>query len=187
MKAYIVTEGEWDRSLLQHLLPPDVAEDVTIVTAGGGSGAVSMARSLLVRRQAPVALVVDADSISPALVRERALSLRELLRSVSVNTPAEVFLAVPEMGVVFFQSPGLLERILGVEIPDTLSILAEARPKEALGRLFADHKTLRSMPQMLGALTLLDLEELRKTKLIAGLNEFLRHALSEARTGASHG
>jgi hypothetical protein len=180
MKAYIVTEGELGRSLLQRLLPADLTEAVAVVTASGGSGAVSMARSLLATRQSPVALVLDADSISPDFVRERSRGLRELLRSVSSGPDSEVFLAVPELEGIFFQAPNLLERVLGLTIPETLAILAEARPKDALDRLFAQHQSIKTVPELLSALTPCDDEELRATKPIANLNEFLRHALHEA-------
>lgn len=185
MKAYIVTEGDLDRELLELLLPKELSEDVTIVTAGGASGATSMARSLVALRRVPVALVVDANSISPDLVRERSLGLRELLQSVSVGTPAEVFLAVPEMEEIYFQVPHLLDRVLKVDIPETLSIMAEARPKDALSRLLGSHETIKSVSQLLSALAPNDLEELRRVKPISDLEEFLLHALSEANTGAA--
>jgi hypothetical protein len=86
---------------------------------------------------------------------------------------------------IFFQVPGLLDRILKVDIPETLAIMAEARPKDALNRLLDSHKTIKSMPHMLSALTPSDLAELRQAKPIADLKEFLLHALSEASTGAT--
>jgi len=180
MKAYVVTEGELGRDLLQRLLPADLADGIAVVTASGGSGALSMARSLLATRQSPVALVLDADSISPDFVRERSRGLQELLRSVTSGPDSEVFLAVPELEAIFFQVPRLLERVLGLVIPETLEILAEARPKAALDRLFAQHLSIKTMSQLLSALTPGDSDELRKTKPIAELNEFLRHALHEA-------
>jgi hypothetical protein len=185
MKAYVVTEGDLDRELLQFLLPTEISEDVAIVTAGGASGATSMARSLIALRRVPVALVVDANSISPDFVRERSLGLRELLQSVTVGTPAEVFLAVPEMEEIFFQVPHLLGRVLKVDIPETLAIMAEARPKDALSQLFDSHKSIKSMPQLLNALTSSDLEELRLANPISDLTKFLLHALSEVSAAAT--
>jgi hypothetical protein len=180
MKAYVVTAGQLDRRLLEQLVPQNLAAGIVLVTANGYSGAVSMARSLLATRPSPVALVLDADSISPDFVRERSRGLHELLGSVSSGPESEVFLFVPEMEAIFFQAPSLLERVLGLTIPETLAILAEARPKDALDRLFTQHQSIKTMPQLLVALTPGDFEELRRTKPIADLNEFLRHALHEA-------
>jgi hypothetical protein len=178
MKAYVVTQKGLPEELVPRLLSQDSQDDVAIISAGDESDATSLARSLLVRRKVPVAMLLDAESISPHLVRQRTLELRALLTSVSAS-PAEVFLAVPELEAIFFQVPRLLERVLGLAIPETLEILAEARPKAALDRLFAQHQSIKTMSQLLSALTPGDSDELRKTKPIAELNEFLRHALHE--------
>ena len=179
MKAYVVTEGQLGRSLLELLVPQDLG-DIVFVTATGSSGALSMARSLLATRPSPVALVLDSDSISPDFVRDRSRALYEIMSSITSGAESAVFLAVPEMEGIFFQPPHLLERVLGLAIPETLQILAEARPKEALNRLFAQHQSIKTVPQLLAALAPSDYEELRTTKPIADLNEFLRHALHEA-------
>jgi hypothetical protein len=185
MNAYIVTEGAEDREVVEALLPADLSREVSVVAGGGGSGAVSMARTLLVRHHVPVALVLDADSFSSERVRERSLTLRELLRSVSGGTAAEVFLVVPEIEEVFFESPRLLEGALQVKIPETLAIRAEARPKEALNALFADHPRVKNMRQLLNTLTQTDIGRLRQARPVAEVVEFLRHALNATKAGAA--
>jgi hypothetical protein len=185
MNAYIVTEGAQDKAVVEALLPADLSREVAVVAGGGGSGAVSMARTLLVRHHVPVALVLDADSLSPERVREGSLTLRELLRSVSGGTPSEVFLVVPEIEEIFFVDPHLLESVLQIKISETFAIRAEARPKEALSSLFADHPSVKSMRQLLNSLTQIDIERLRQARPVAEVVEFLRHALNATKAGAA--
>src|SRR5262249_4915119 len=151
MKAYVVTQRGLPEELVPCLLPTGLQDEVAIVSADDESDATSLARSLLVRRKVPVAMLLDAESISPRLVRQRTLELRALLPSVTAGGQAEVFLAAPELEAFFFQPPRLLERVLGLPIPETLQIFSEARPKEALNRLFAQHQSIKTMPQLLDA------------------------------------
>jgi hypothetical protein len=103
MISYIVCEGTFDVELLKYILPQDLLNDVEIVAAGGLSAIKSLSRSLLVRRQVPVAIVADADSIVPELVQERHNSIEELVRSVSIDTPVKVILAVPSIEIILAQ------------------------------------------------------------------------------------
>ncbi len=63
MTAYLVCEGDRDAQLLKRVLPEEILNNVEIISAGGLSAVKSLARSLIVRRQAPVAIVMDADVI----------------------------------------------------------------------------------------------------------------------------
>ena len=54
-------------------------KDAELVPAGGSLGIPSLARSLLVRRKKPVAVVMDADSMNPEVIEERRESIDELL------------------------------------------------------------------------------------------------------------
>ncbi|MBD2596961.1 hypothetical protein H6G74_21900 [Nostoc spongiaeforme FACHB-130] len=86
MIAYIVCEGASDVELLQRVLPKELLNNIEIVAAGGLSAIKSLARSLVVRRQVPIAIVADADSVAPEVVQERLSSIEEIVKSVAIDT-----------------------------------------------------------------------------------------------------
>jgi hypothetical protein len=186
MTAYVVTEGALDKDILKLLISQDLSGDVEIVDGGSLSGATSMARSLLVRRRVPVALVADAHSTSPELIEERELGLRGLLENISADTPSKVILVVPELEGIFFEAPSILERILGIEIPATTVVLAQASSEKALGELLQKQRKYQSLRDLLDALSPADLAQLRETKPIAELNRFLHRAQTQTGAGAAH-
>ncbi len=97
MKAYIVTQVDADAQSLQRGLPPEVLNETVFVPAGSRSAVISMARSLIVRRQAPLAVVLDADTTAPRLIREQCQSIEEVIGMVSAHVPFKVILAVPTL------------------------------------------------------------------------------------------
>ena len=143
MIAYIICEGAFDVALLRQILPQDLLINVEIVAAGGLSAIKSLSRSLLVRRQVPIAIVADSDSIIPESVQERRRSIEELISSVAVDTYFKVILAVPSIETVFFQDSKLLPRLLGFEPSQEILSLATAQPykalKELLGQAGGEH------------------------------------------------
>lgn len=82
MIAYIVIEGSLDEKLLQRLLPAKLLCDVGIVAAGSLSSVTSMSRSLAVRRQVPLLIIVDADSVESRLIEERRSELKYIVAGV---------------------------------------------------------------------------------------------------------
>jgi len=131
MNVYIVTEGQFDATLLSRLLAEEVQVGVTIVAASGKSGAQSLARSLVAARRRPVALVLDADTTDEAFVHRQRLVARELLAMASPGIPTEVFMAVPSMEVLFFADPALLGRLTGGLAGDQ-SARGRYQPKQVL-------------------------------------------------------
>ncbi|BBC22561.1 hypothetical protein [Pseudanabaena sp. ABRG5-3] len=181
MIAYIVCEGDFDTQLLKAVLPKDLLQKVEIVSAGGQYAAKSLARSLIVRRQAPVALVLDADLIDPDLIQERCTSIQELLESVSINTPVKVILAVPQIESILFQDRGLLCRLMGLEITSDTVVNARNQPKKALEKLISQSKSYQGQSQIINQLVHEDLEILRKDPVIQELVQFLQSVREPAK------
>jgi hypothetical protein len=102
--AYIVVEGPADADWLRGALPPESLEDVAIVPGGGLSGATSMARTLLVTRRKPLALVFDANAEHPEVVGERFQSVQEIVGMVAGRVPFRVVMAVPSLEALW--APG---------------------------------------------------------------------------------
>lgn len=174
MTAYIVCEGERDAQLLKRVLPEELLYNVEIIAAGGLSAVKSLARSLVVRRQSPVAIVVDADAITPEQVEERLKDTEEIVGSVAANTLVKVILAVPALETVFFQDISLLSRLLEHAPSQDMLSLAVSQPWQALTQLISQSKKYQSQSQLIEQLTNEDLEILRKTPVIQEVIQFLQ-------------
>jgi hypothetical protein len=185
MIAYVVTEGPFDAELLRRVLPQELLEGVEFVVAGGVSAAKSLARSLLVRRQTPVAVVLAAEAVSPELVQERRQSMEEVVESVAGNVPVIVIVAIPAMEAILFHDPALLERRFGQTLPESLCAFARTNPRDVLEQLFAQSPHIPNRVKLVEALTPIDVQILQQTAPIQELVAFLRHAQELAIVGAS--
>ena len=180
MTAYIVCEGSCDVALLKRLLPEAFGSDVKIVEAGGFSAAKSLARSLIVRRQSPVAILADADTVIPEQVEQRLKDTEEILGNVAVNTPVKVILATPALDIIFFQDISLLVRLLGY-IPSTEILnLASYQPQQVLKQLISQSANVQSSDQLVESLTHEDIEILRQSPVIQDVIQFLQEVQETA-------
>ncbi len=180
MIAYIVCEGVSDVKLLQCILPKELLNGVEIVAAGGLSAIKSLSRSLLVRRQVPVAIVADADSVAPDLVQERLSSIEELVESVAVDTPVKVILAIPSIDVIFFQDSVLLSRLLGYKPSQEMLSLAISQPHKALRQLLSQSEMNYGQSPITNRFTNEDIEIIRKAPVIQEVMYFLQSAQKTA-------
>jgi hypothetical protein len=174
MTAYLVCEGDRDAQLLKRVLPEEILNNVEIIPAGGLSAIKSLARSLIVRRQAPVAIVIDADVIAPEQVEERLKDAEEIVESVAANTPVKVILAVPAIEIIFFQDVSLLSRLLEYSPSQEMLSLAIYQPWQALTQLISQSNKYQSQSGLIEQLTNEDLEILRKTPVIQEIIQFLQ-------------
>ncbi len=173
MTTYLVCEGAYDAQLLECVLPEEILHNLKIIHAGGLSAIKSLARSLIVRRQSPVLIVMDADVIAPEQVHERIKDTEEIIGSVAANTPFKVILAVPMIETILFQDVSLLERLLGyTPSPDMLS-LAIYQPKKALQQLLSQSEKCQSYSQLIEQLSNEDLEAIRGATVIKEIILFL--------------
>lgn len=170
-RLYLVTEGPADTKILQRLLPTQVASQTEFVQAR--HDALSLATTLLTVRRRPLALVIDADTTNAASVQERVDSLRFLLRQAGGNVPHEIFVAVPEIEIVFLQDRALFERLVQRSLSDLEWRLAQLSPKETITSLV---RPSSSVMDLLAQLTERDIAVLRQHELIKGISDFLfRH------------
>lgn len=174
MTAYIVCESERDAQLLKRLLPEEFVNNVEVVAAGGLSAIKSLARSLIVRRQSPVAIVADADAVIPEQIEQRLKDTEEIVGKIAANTPVKVVLAIPTLEAIFFQDISLLSRLLGYAPPQDMLSLAMYQPWQALKQLISQSKNFQSQSQLVEKLTNEDLEILRKAPVIQEVIQFLQ-------------
>ncbi|HEX8273367.1 MAG TPA: hypothetical protein VF615_12060 [Longimicrobiaceae bacterium] len=174
MKSYIVAEGEFDAELLTKLVESEIPEPVLVSPAGGKSSAISFAKSILASRLEPVALVTDAETIESASVREQERVLYDLIRTAAQSTPFRVFLAVPELEIVFFQDPQVLAVLVGCEVTAQDVQEAQYRPRAVLDRLCQRGRTGKGREELLTRLTPDLSRRLAKHALVQSLIQFIR-------------
>jgi hypothetical protein len=170
-KVYVVTEGDTDSDLLKSILPADVVAKVEFVVAGGRSHANSLARSILVGKRKPVALLVDSDTLNREAIQEQQLILEESLRDVAADDSFKVVLAAPELESLLFESPEVAHAVTGRDLSHVELEFARSSPK---AYLTSSRKQSASLNQRLGKLSSKTKRHLQETSLLAEISEFVR-------------
>jgi hypothetical protein len=136
MNVYLVAEEAEDVELLNRTLPAARLPNVYVVRGGISTLSLTAARTLHATREQPVILLLDAKTVDEESIDERQAETGWFLRSVgSPLVRAELVFAVPELEVVLFHDPEVLERLLGIEIPESARIEARFIPKKVLAQL----------------------------------------------------
>lgn len=174
MKSYIVTEGQFDAEFLMMLLASEFPEPVLVSAAGGRSSSISFAKSILASRHEPVALFMDAETIEPAGVREQERVLYDLIHTAAQSTPFRVFLAIPELEIVFFQDPEVLAALVGGEVTAQDVQEAQYRPRSVLDRLCRRGNLVSGRMELLARLTPDLSRRLARHTLVQSLIQFIR-------------
>ena len=174
MIAYILCEGAEDVQLLRTTLPSQLLTEVEIAAAGGISSIKSLARSLIVQRQRPVAIVFDADTTVPELIQERIIDIKEIVECVAIDTPVEVLAFAPTIESIFFQDIHLLEKVLGFVPSQDILDLALSQPKQVLNELLFQSDKVSDRSQLINQLAQENTENLQANPVIQGLISFLQ-------------
>jgi hypothetical protein len=177
MKAYVVVRGTTDVAILRAVLPPDLLDEVDTTPAGERSNLASVARTLLVTRRKPVAVLVNSDSTEEGIVQERFQLTQELVKAAAAGLPVRVILLVPHIEVIFFQAKGVLTRIYGDPLPQEVCLLARYSPREALERLFAQASGPDSLHALLDCLDDRAIAAIQATPPLRELIAFLRDVI----------
>ncbi len=202
MKSVVVTESAIDAGIVGHALRGAIAYDQSpdILVAGGWSAAESMARSILLIRQAPTALVVDADDTDPARTAERQHFMESSLGAYSGTTAYKVIQFVPSILSSLFRQPRYVE---GVALTQRQRFRARYEPTQVLmeilkhsprsiseieKRLQPRWDRIRSEPEFVELIAFLDLERKQAAAIeerLAQLNAQRRQKLLSLKEWAS--
>lgn len=178
MIAYIIAEGYSDVTILKKILPQTLLKEVEIIAAGGKASAQSLARSLVVRRQVPVAIVADADSIDTRIATQQTQEMTNMIESVAINTPVKVILSVPAIESIFFDDLALLSKLIGYELPEDTINQAKTQPGLVLQNLLSQSNIKvnkkNGFDALLNRLTEQDIKILQLTPVMQELIEFLQ-------------
>lgn len=173
MKPVIILEGMEDVAILRAILPPDLVETCEFLPVGGRSTLVSVARTHLIKHHAPIAILLDTDTMNPTAIAETVQTTRHLLHSVAGDTPFEVVYSVPTIETVIFQGSIDFGRIFPLFGAFFLKPFAATQPKEQLAVLFEKAGGPRDLPAFLNELTHEEVESLRTKYPIAQLISFI--------------
>jgi predicted ATP-dependent endonuclease of OLD family len=176
MSVYVVVEGPTDQAILEAVLRKENGRlPMTFVVGGSWSSAESLARSLLMVRDKPVALVVDADTADEPFVQERRDFLLQSLGEVAPSARWRVCLFVPTIEILFFVDPDLELPLFGKKLSAEDRIEARFRPKAVLERVLRERKL--SFDELLKRFRQADLMHLQDTPPLPELREFVeQHA-----------
>jgi 5S rRNA maturation endonuclease (ribonuclease M5) len=132
MKKYIITEGKFDKLLLEKILEQNLNGHAQVIETSGTSAAIAMANAVLSDEEGEVILVVDADSTDEKRIKERYTQLTFLLERASTKHNFQIFLISPEIETLFFQDKEVANTIAQRELNDFELKLAASSPREAL-------------------------------------------------------
>lgn len=174
MIAYIIAEGASDVELLRRLLPAKFSGDVELLDGQGFDGVKSLARSIAAARRKPVAVVVDAATTDPELIKARRQSLQEVVGSAASTVPVGVIMAVPGLESIFFENPSVLSRLYPNAAGDArLLEMARLNTRQALQSLDTGMSFEDIRRQLIAEIKDEDLPAFRGTKVIQELIDFL--------------
>jgi 5S rRNA maturation endonuclease (ribonuclease M5) len=179
-RALIITEGKQDAEILKKVLPVEILDKIKILS--GGNSALSLARTVLVTKQVPTVLLVDADSNNENKIIEKQNDLTDSLNSVSIGTEFKVYLMTPEIEVLFLENPSFLEDISSENrkfTPFEIE-LAKSNPKKFLREIVSQTDSNNLFQNLFSKLDAETVEAMKNHKTIKDLTEFLTVVLDES-------
>ena len=166
--VHVIVEGTSDQVLLKKLVNDlETTVQIRFHVAGGKPSAHTLARTLQVRLEEPVALVLDADTNDNRMAEEEQSMYESYLNFSSKGVPFTVILVRPCIEAIFFETPEIFSDITGKQIESKYILVGKAAPKQCLRELEIDW--LRLLP----TLNEQRLQVLRAFEPIARLRQFL--------------
>jgi hypothetical protein len=181
MRAYVVTENEFDKELIASLLARRFgkgAREVCVRAATNKQNAWSGVDSLLSNKRIPTALVVDADTIDHDLTEEQRSDLEGLFSTSAPKHMWLIVLAQPEPEAVFFSDREMLERITGKKVSELDIARAALGPRAAIQKLLPKPRSGHGAKQLVKKLSDSDFEKLLSSEVFRPLIEFIQRQLS---------
>jgi hypothetical protein len=172
-KVYLITESQFDEEILKKLLPKDAVNNVQFVAGAGQYSAQSLARSILAVRHEPVALVLAAKTTEPSLIEEHQDFLREALKQAAAGAPFGIFLAEPELEILFLESPDRLGHLFSRDFSSLELELAKSSPRKFLHLISGERDRKKLMKKLIRNIDEQSLRAMRKHPLLSKLAKFL--------------
>lgn len=152
MMVNLVVEDATDVRLLKRVLRCAGDGCLRLVEGGPGNSALWKASSVREAWREPVVLFQNARSVDQENIDDQRDGKEEMLMLPSPPLRAEVLFAVPELEIVLFCDPAILERTLGVKMTEEDRIEARFIPKKVLARLIERSERFADAIQLIDAL-----------------------------------
>ncbi|OUL31567.1 hypothetical protein [Nostoc sp. 106C] len=176
--AYMIAESDKDVEILQKLLPQNLSKNIKFIAGESSYRARSLASSLLATRKTPVALVLDADTDNESQIFERNELINYVLNQASSGIPYQVFLAIPQLEIVFLQDKLLIEKIAQRQFNDLEWQLAQSKPKEFLETVFGNNEQINA--RIFENINDAEIEILQQSPLIQEIIKFLSSLITSS-------
>lgn len=132
----IVVEGDSDAKLIRKLLGTELSGEISFYSARRKSSQPSLARNLLVHERGAVLVVMDSDTLEPQLINEQQALTKLALNNIAPGGDFDVLVIVPQLEVLFFETPEALELLLQITIPQNVIDEGMLIPQQTLDKLF---------------------------------------------------
>lgn len=160
MKKILICEGYSDATILRTIFAAIDMIEVKIMEGGGKSSAISLGTSFALNGGARVAIVVDADTTDPDLLKEQQSIFNDLVSRIPYSGSCRLFLAVPTLEEAIFPTAKDFAFTFGLKITPS----QEARYAENWNSLVSKFLT-KSEDQSLAMIKTAEISQAKIRKL----------------------
>jgi len=107
---YVITEGKFDKELLEKILPDSIKNKTNIVEGMGSSSSLSLARSYYAKGENKIVLVFDSDTFDERQINEKQNFAESALKMIPSNSEMKVVIFVPELDSLLFIDKKFIEQ-----------------------------------------------------------------------------
>jgi len=146
---------------------------IQVRAANSNGGASRSAREILFWRREPVAVVIDAHTLSPDMMAEQCGWVQLLLERVAPPSEWRILAVAPEIAVLLFRDEQLLRSLVPVSPSFEQLIRGRYEPNRVLAELFAQAGEQPFPVALLQRLEQADVSALWAAPELRSLEEFL--------------
>ncbi len=188
MSVFIVTSGWVAGKLMRRLVeghPRLRGRGIQIQAAESNGGASRLARDIVFWQRKPVAVVLDAQTLSRDLMAEQEGWVQLLLEEFASPREWRIMSIVPEIAVLLFRDEQLLRSVVPVSPSFEQLIRGRYEPNRVLAELFAQVGEQPFPEVLIQRLDQLDASPLWAAPELRPLEEFLLEKLAAQQPGAA--
>ncbi len=188
MSVFIVTPGWVAGKLMRRLVeghPRLRGRGIQIKATESNGGAARSARNILFWKREPVAVVLDAQTLSPDLMAEQEGWVQLILEEFASPREWRILSIVPEIAVLLFRDEHLLRSVVPVSPSFEQLIRGRYEPNRVLAELFAQAGEQPFPEVLVQRLEQLDASSLWAAPELRPLEEFLLEKLAAQQPGAT--
>ncbi len=119
--CYLVGENGFDIALLKKVIPNTLRNKIKFFEASGYGSALSKAKSLAIRLDTPVVLVLNSDTTSKEKLAEKIELVEFIFDGLGKSEQVSIFFFHPNMQAVFAESRESAKQ-LGYSVNDSLAL-----------------------------------------------------------------